>query len=139
MILLDTDHLSILRGDPSERQSRLVSRLSSVVEEVIGTTVITVEEQLRGWLASIAKERKSHRKIRPYEELAKLIEFFAEYHIVRFDSAAADLFDTFSRVRIGASDRLIASIAVSLNALLLTANRRDFELIPGLRFDNWLD
>jgi tRNA(fMet)-specific endonuclease VapC len=25
------------------------------------------------------------------------------------------------------------------SALLLTANRRDFEQIPGLRFDNWLD
>ena len=32
-----------------------------------------------------------------------------------------------------------ASIAVARNALLLTANRRDFELVPGLRFANWLD
>ena len=35
--------------------------------------------------------------------------------------------------------RKIAAIAVARNALLLTANRRDFELIPGLRFASWLD
>jgi len=25
------------------------------------------------------------------------------------------------------------------NALSLTANRRDFEKVPGLRFENWLE
>ena len=33
----------------------------------------------------------------------------------------------------------IAAIALANNALLLTANRRDYERIPGLRFENWLD
>lgn len=32
-----------------------------------------------------------------------------------------------------------AAIAIARNALLLTANRQDFELVPGLRFENWLD
>ena len=138
MILLDTDHLSILRSDPSERRTRLTSRLAAVVGEEIGTTIITVEEQMRGWLASIAKERQAHRQVRSYDELADLFEFFADYHIVRFDKLAADLCETYPR-RIGASDRKIAAIAISQNALLLTANRRDFEQVPGLRFDNWLD
>ena len=138
MILLDTDHLSVLRGDPSERRSRLNARLAAVVGEEVGTTIVNFEEQMRGWLASIAKERKTQRQIHPYDELARLIEFFADYYIVRFNQAAADLYDTFTRIRIGAADRKIAAIAIAQNALLLTANRRDFELVPGLRFDNWL-
>jgi tRNA(fMet)-specific endonuclease VapC len=32
-----------------------------------------------------------------------------------------------------------ACIALENDALLLTANRRDFEKVPGLRFENWLD
>ena len=35
--------------------------------------------------------------------------------------------------------RQITSIAIASNALLLTANRRDFEKVPGLRFENWLE
>lgn len=139
MILLDTDHLTVLRNEESDRRTRLVARLAAVVDETIGTTIITVEEQMRGWLASIAKERLARRQVRPYDELARLLEFFAEYHIERFTTPAADLFDTFGRIRISVSDRKIAAIAVTQNALLLTANRRDFEPIPGLRFENWLD
>jgi len=30
-------------------------------------------------------------------------------------------------------------ILIVNNALLLTANRRDYEQVPGLRFDNWMD
>lgn len=139
MILLDTDHLSVLRGDPSERQARLTTRLAAVKGEEIGTTVVTVEEQMRGWLATLAKERQTRRWIRPYDELASLFEFFADWLIVRFDEPAAAVFDSYNRVRISASDRKIAAITIARGALLLTANRRDFDQIPGLRFENWLD
>jgi tRNA(fMet)-specific endonuclease VapC len=33
----------------------------------------------------------------------------------------------------------IACIALVHDALLLRANRQDFEQVPGLRFENWLD
>jgi tRNA(fMet)-specific endonuclease VapC len=42
-------------------------------------------------------------------------------------------------VRIATLDLKIAAISVASNALLLTANRRDFEKVPGLRFENWLE
>jgi tRNA(fMet)-specific endonuclease VapC len=35
-------------------------------------------------------------------------------------------------------DKKIAAIARVNNAILLTANRREFEQIPGLHFENWL-
>jgi tRNA(fMet)-specific endonuclease VapC len=43
-----------------------------------------------------------------------------------------------SGVKIGSMDLKMASIALANNALFLTANRRDFEKVPGLRFENWL-
>jgi predicted nucleic acid-binding protein len=36
-------------------------------------------------------------------------------------------------------DLKIASIAVSLDSVLLTANTRDFSSISGLRIENWLE
>jgi tRNA(fMet)-specific endonuclease VapC len=71
--------------------------------------------------------------------LGKLFEFFAGYAIAPFDVPAASLFATFNRIHIGTYDRKIAAIAMTRPALLLTANRQDFEQIPGLRFENWLD
>jgi tRNA(fMet)-specific endonuclease VapC len=76
-----------------------------------------------------------------YRELGSLFEFFASFEIVPFDRSAADLFDSLqaAKVRIATRDLKIASISLAHMALLLTANRRDFEKVPGLRFENWLE
>lgn len=141
MILLDTDHISVLEVPSSDRRTRLVARLveAATTGEVIGTTIVTVEEQMRGWLAAVAKERQAHRQVRPYRELARLFGFFRDYHLALFDAQAADLFDTFGRIHIGSRDKKIAAVALANNALLLTANRQDFEQVPNLRFENWMD
>ncbi|VTR91508.1 Uncharacterized protein (Fragment) OS=Candidatus Entotheonella sp. TSY2 GN=ETSY2_22180 PE=4 SV=1 [Gemmata massiliana] len=141
MILLDTDHISTLQVPSSDRRVRLVNRLAQVAAagEVIGTTIVTIEEQMRGWLAAIARERRPHRQTGPYRELARLFEFFRPFHHALFDERAADIFEQFARIRIGTMDKKIASIALVNRALLLTANRWDYEQIPGLRFENWMD
>ena len=139
MILLDTNHVTLLRVAQSARRDHLVARLAGAAGEEVGVAVVTVEEQMRGWMAAIAKERQPIRQIAPYRELAALFDFFADYEIAAFDEAAVTIFETFIRIRIGARDRKIAAIAIANNALLLTANRRDFEQIPGLRFENWMD
>jgi tRNA(fMet)-specific endonuclease VapC len=139
VILLDTDHLSVLEIPNSERRTRLVARLTLAGEEVIGTTIVNVEEQMRGWISAISKERKSHRQVKAYQRLAGLFEFFQAFQIIAFDDAAATQFDSFSRIRISTADRKIAAIAIVNKALLLTANRQDYEQIPGLKFENWMD
>jgi predicted nucleic acid-binding protein len=55
--------------------------------------------------------------------------------------AAADLFESLqaARVRIATRDLKIAAITLTSNDILLTANCRDFEKVPGLRFENWLE
>ena len=90
MILLDSDHVTALKYLDSERYRRLTARLAMVVDDVIGTTIISVEEQMRGWLAAIAKERQAQRQIGPYRELAELFEYFQQFLIVPFDQPAVD-------------------------------------------------
>jgi tRNA(fMet)-specific endonuclease VapC len=139
MILLDTDHISVLEVPSSERRSRWLARLSLVTDQVIGTTIVTVEEQMRGWLAAIHKERQPRRLVRPYRELGALFAFFGEFEILPFTDEAAKFVEQFGRIQIGTKDKRIAAIALANNALLLTANRRDYEHVPGLRFENWMD
>lgn len=73
--------------------------------------------------------------------MAELFTFFSGFHIALLDERAVE--ETIrlkaSRIRIGTMDLKSAAIAIARNALLLRANRQDFELVPGLRFENWLD
>jgi tRNA(fMet)-specific endonuclease VapC len=142
MILIDTDHATYLKYPESERGRRLIDRLSALPpSEVVGVTIVTVEERMRGWLAVIAKEKLAIRQVIGYRELAQLFEFYQEFEIILFDEAAARRFDDLrnQRLRLGTMDVKIAAIALANNALLLSANRRDFERVPGLRVENWLD
>lgn len=121
MILLDTDHITVMKYQDTERYRRLVARLATVSGEQVGATVVTIEEQMRGWLASIAKERQVHRQVGPYQRLTELFDFFTAFEIAPFSEGAADLFVQYNRIRIGSMDKKIAAIAVANNALLLTA------------------
>jgi len=141
VIILDSDHLSILRYHNSERALKLVARSDQATEKPIATSIANVEEAMRGWLSAIAKERRIERQLSAYRELGELFTFFSGYTIALLDQNAAGLFNGFrkSGVKIATMDLKTACIAMANNALLLTANRRDFEKVPGLRFENWLE
>ena len=81
------------------------------------------------------------RQVRAYRELADLFRFFAEFEIVVFDESAGNRFEELraAKLRLGTMDLKIAAIVLSKDALLLTANRTDFDRVPGLRVENWLD
>ena len=140
MILLDTDHVSILRMPPSQRQTRLVARMSLPSNELFEIPIVVVEETMRGWLAAIAKERIPLRQVSAYRELSSLFAFFAAFPITPSDQAAADRFELLrtAKVRIATRDLKIAAICLADDAMLLTANRQDFEKVLGLRFETWL-
>lgn len=141
MILLDTDHLTVLRFRSGERCVRLVARMDAAAGEVFGTTIINAAEQLKGWLAAVNRERDVLRQVTAYRELGRLFDFFSGYHIAEFDEASAQRFQDLrqSKIRVGTNDLKIAAIALTTDSLLLTANRQDSEQVPGLRFANWLD
>jgi tRNA(fMet)-specific endonuclease VapC len=141
MILFDSDHLTVLKYRGSERHARLTERLQAAADDAVGTTIVNVEEQMRGWLASLAKERAVLRQVTAYRELALLFDFFSKLHVAPFNDDAAARFQDLrvGGVRIGTMDLKAACVALVHQAVFLTANRKDFEKVPGLRFENWLD
>jgi len=119
-------------------------RLTKRIEESgveVAVTIITVEEQMRGWLAEIGRHADPRRQISAYAKLHRQFEVFADWMILQLDAASADLFLNLRRqgVRIGSMDLKIACIALVHNAALASRNSRDFAQVPGLRLENWLD
>ena len=140
MILLDTDHVSVLKYSDSPAFRRLVARMEAAAGQAFGVTIVSAEEQMRGWLAEINRNRDVHRQVPAYEELARLFSFFSRFPLIPFDAQAADEFKRLrkEKLRIGTMDLKIAAIALARGLLLLSSNQRDFQRVPGLRVENWL-
>ena len=137
MLVLDTNHVSEL-GYGTPTGLRLRDRLLHSGEET-ATTIITVEEQLRGWLAEIHRLSDPRRQIPPYRRLQERVDFFARWTVLPWDATAAELFLNLRRqgLRIGSMDLKIACIALVHNSTLLTRNTSDFARVPGLRVEDW--
>lgn len=138
MILLDTDILTLIQVGASPEYFQLVQRLDAANDSV-GVTIISFEEQMRGWLALIARLRKPFDHIRVYERLHDLLDDFQTRPVVDFDERAALHFQHLvkTRIHIGTLDLRIAAIALAQDALLISRNLTDFNKVPGLRVEDW--
>ena len=140
MILLDTDHLTILTYSEGSAYASLTTRMRAAREETFALPIVTVEEQFRGWVAAIAPVSDVSKQVPKYDRLVRFVEFLQGWQIMRFDERAAEEFKRLRKRRgnMGARDLKIASIALTQNALLLSAILRDFQRVPDLRVENWL-
>lgn len=137
MVILDTNHYSELdRGSRAGvlLRERLISR-----GEQPWLTVLTAEEVMRGRLAQIAADKE--RLLVRYELFLTGLLNLAKWRFLPWTQAAQDTFEMlqFQRVRIGTMDLRIASLALAHETLLLSRNLVDFQKVPGLRVENWLD
>jgi hypothetical protein len=67
MILLDTDHLSLLQARDAPAAFTLQARLEAFSPDEVVTTVTTLEEQMRGWPALIHRVTDAQRQVAYYE------------------------------------------------------------------------
>ena len=133
--VLDTDHLSLLqRGYPQVRQ-----RINAVSCEEIAITMVTVVEQLYGRLNQIKSANSEDALTFSYRQLRETLEDFRNINLLDFDLDAYNSYTDLvrQRIRIGTQDLRIAATVISRNGVLVTRNRRDFERVPGLRFEDW--
>jgi len=140
VLVLDTDHL-VEFDEASAAGARLKKRLAAAGDE-IAATIISVEEQFRGWAAQIHRlHADPHAQIPAYARLKRRLEFYASWNVLPWDAGSARGFVSFRRrgLRIGSMDLKIACIALAHDATLLTRNATDFAQVAGLRIENWLD
>jgi tRNA(fMet)-specific endonuclease VapC len=133
--VLDTDHLSLHhRGHALIRQRVLALPLNQRV-----TTVITVEELLRGRFAQIARAREVVEWVASYRRFQQTLEDLQPLRILPFDEAAAAMFTRLKTgvKQVGTQDLKIAAIVQSVNGILVTRNAVDFGRVPGLTIEDW--
>jgi tRNA(fMet)-specific endonuclease VapC len=103
------------------------------------TTIISYEEQMRGWMAYLARARSVAHQVEAYRRLLQHLDNYRRIPVLAFDEAAAVAFQQLrrARLRIGTMDLKIAAIAVSRDATLLSRNLTDFRQVPGLQVEDW--
>ena len=139
MHLLDTDTLSHLHaGNP-----KVIDRLRRLDDAEVATTVITQIELLRGRFEFVLKAANGSELLRAQQWLTKTEALLLQIRILTIDERVAERFDQLSTMpglrKIGRADRLIASIALTHEAVLVTRNLRHFRQVPQLKLANWVD
>ncbi|MDH3601597.1 MAG: hypothetical protein OEU26_18445 [Candidatus Tectomicrobia bacterium] len=88
MIILDTDHMSVLerRGQPA--LGHLLNRLADLSPSEVMTTVISYEEQMRGWMAYLSRARSMAQQIIAYGRLLSHLDNYRRIPVLAFDEAA---------------------------------------------------
>ena len=126
MIILDTDCLSLLERQTGEAYFRLQAKLDEFPADEITTTIITFEEQMRGWMAYLNKMRSIDEQVFAYETLKQYFDYFKTLTIIEFDKNAAEICKNLksNKIRIGTMDLKIASIAMANEAMLLPFNQK---------------
>lgn len=139
VVILDTDVLSLLKRQSQPAVSRLHQRLHRFAPDEVWTTIVSFEEQARGWLAAIHQARSDGRVLIAYAELRTFLGDFSRMNVLPFDQAAQAEMARLQhhKVRIGTLDLRIAAIALANGATLVSRNLKDFRKVPGLVVEDW--
>src|SRR5436309_5448072 len=141
MVVLDTDHVSLLERADSREGERLRQRLKAVPPAEQATTIITYEEQTRGWLAFAAKAQKQSlaKQLDAYRRLRQHLDAYCRMLVLPFDERAAVEWQRLRGAcpRAGPMDLKIAAIVVAHGATLLSRNLPHFGKVPELKVEDW--
>lgn len=133
--VLDTDTLTLLQQGHSE----VCARAQASPPADLAVTVLTVEEQLSGWYTELRKAKSPERLAWAYRRLAQNVRFLARVQILEFDESAMRRYDDLRRqkLKVRRTDLEIAAVALEHQAIIVTANIRDFQRVPGLQVEDW--
>ena len=137
LYIFDTDSLSLYaRGNEN-----LITRRKRTPVSELAVTVVTVEEQISGWYDLVRRAQNAEQLERAYLRLSQAIELLSNFPVLPFTRAAIDRYEALkaAKLNVRKMDLRIASIALENDAVLITCNRRDFERVPGLRFEDWTE
>ena len=130
--LLDTNIcIYLIKKKPPE----VLQRFNTVEVGEIGVSSITVAELEFGVQKSQFPE-KNHQA---------LTQFLLPLLVLDFDKSAAVIYGNIRAglekqgKPIGSLDTLIAAHALSLDATLITNNLKEFERVPNLKLENWVN
>jgi tRNA(fMet)-specific endonuclease VapC len=134
LYVLDSDILCLIQ----EGDLQLKSRVESYPTGQVAVSVITVEEQLRGWFDLVRRAKKPLQLAFAYDQLARSVSDLSQLRILSYSVTAIDTYKLLQKnLRVRANDLRIAAIALEHKAIVVTRNVRDFVIVPGLTVEDW--
>lgn len=130
MYLLDTNIISDLAHNPSGAVAR---RLGEIDPDDVASSVVVAAEIWFG--IENNPSFRSRAQAEAFMQTIRVLEMRPEVARV-YGRVRAQL--KASGKALGPNDMLIASHALSLDAILVTADAEAFAQVPGLRIENWL-
>jgi hypothetical protein len=73
----------------AERITNGVQQLARHADEEAAVTIVSFEEQTRGWLAQLAKSKRPDHQVAPYLRFHRLLDDFARWRVLDFTPDAA--------------------------------------------------
>jgi tRNA(fMet)-specific endonuclease VapC len=139
LVLLDTDHLSVLQGEEQPACDRLRARLRRLPPDDMATSIVSFHEQVQGWLAYLNRSRKAEQIILAYAKLERVWRSFLKMNVLSFSREAQARFAELRPQcrRVTSMDLRIASVALTADCTLLSRNLGDFRQIPRLSVEDW--
>lgn len=141
MVVLDTNMMSLLEWRDTSKANAILDRLDNFPAQEIATTIITFEEQARGWLAYIRQHQTNMvKQIRGYRMLNRQLDNYRWIQVLDFDEFAALEFQSLKKRyrRFQTMDLKIAAIVKTKKAILITENLQHFAPVTDLPVENWL-
>lgn len=139
MFVLDTDVLALVDRHGGGRSQRLIDRLEETDPDSLAATIISYEEQTRGWMAYLAQAHSTSEQVRAYTRLERHLASWKRMRVLGFDERCLKIAEELRRRhrRLGIMDLRIAAIVIANDATLVTSNLRDFAVIDDLRLEDW--
>lgn len=135
--ILDTNHVTLLE----HRHPNILKRIKDIEEqEDLAITIITAEEQIRGWFKVMNEPNiKPARLVNAYKEFKNTLAYLRTVNIIDFDLKAHAIYLELRKEikNVGTKDLRIAAIALSVDGILVTCNQKDFEKVPNLQIEDW--
>jgi tRNA(fMet)-specific endonuclease VapC len=136
LFLLDTDTLSLVE----QGHATVLRRLNSHPAADVALSAISIQEQMQGFLAALARARDHQQIARAYVMLVtRLLPVWTRFAVLPFTEPAIQRFEQLRslKLNVGLMDLRIAAIALENGLTVVTRNRRDFNRVPGLTSEDW--
>lgn len=139
MHILDTDTLSHLYAG----NQNVIRAIQKLLDPDISTTIITKVEMLRGRIDYILKAEADRDLLKAQQLFYRTEDLLSQIEVMAVTQDAvnhlAELVAIPKLRKVGRADLIIASIALSHRATLVTRNLRHFRQVSGLKVTNWVD
>ena len=134
--LPDTDTITLAQFG----HATVIGHLASHPDADIALPVISLQEQMRGWLSRLQRLTAPPQLADWYDRLVnRMFPVWRRYQMVSFTEPAILRFEHLRslRLNVGSMDLRLSAIALENGLTVVTRNLRDFGRVPGLAVVDW--